>query len=616
MGITGNRPPKNRSFHHMVILFVFLIISITIGFLSTLSFLEARDEIADAYQDVMNHTDEIIRQATALVTSGWSVKDAGTDVMLASILTEYTATSGPPGASETDQEALRESIQRLYGEHAEIVLTVTHNENPPYFGEDAGSSRPGEQPPPQPDGQIVHSAYILSADGTDLIQAEVTIPHQENIPPLYLYDAVQKAQEINPGLESVRLYDAAGNQIINPGEPINTTPETLSQDIMHQILTERSDMEVTDAGSYIVTRYLYLEPDSDADPAAGIRIVEITYNLQKKVDEINSVLFFNFTTGMLGIVFGALIAITFSWYITRPVDAIVEDVAIIARGNLDHTIRATNGMEFARLEESINLMVGRLKETIERLKASEETVKEYSEHLEEKVAYRTGQLQIANEEANLYIDILLHDINNANTVTLAYLELLKESLSGEEKTFAENALIGARKSADIIKNVGTIQKTYEKKTALKPVKLDSVIRKEISRQPDVKVHYGGTDAVVCADDLLGEIFTNLIGNSRSHAGQGAEVFITVTDGGSEVKVSVEDTGPGIPDDLKPAVFERFTRGSGGAPGTVLGLYICRSLANWYGGTIQAGDRVEGQPEKGASIRFTLHKYPQDRPATH
>ncbi len=77
-----------------------------------------------------------------------------------------------------------------------------------------------------------------------------------------------------------------------------------------------------------------------------------------------------------------------------------------------------------------------------------------------------------------------------------------------------------------------------------------------------------------------------------------------------MEVSVEDTGPGIPDDLKDVVFKRFRRGKSKASGKGLGLHICRSLVTWYGGEIRAEDRVAGRSGEGAAIRFTLRKYQQ------
>jgi len=78
-----------------------------------------------------------------------------------------------------------------------------------------------------------------------------------------------------------------------------------------------------------------------------------------------------------------------------------------------------------------------------------------------------------------------------------------------------------------------------------------------------------------------------------------------------VQISVEDTGPGIPDGAKERIFDRLHRGGGRSRGTGPGLYICRLLVERYGGRIRADDRVAGRPEKAAAIRFTLKKACRD-----
>jgi signal transduction histidine kinase len=75
----------------------------------------------------------------------------------------------------------------------------------------------------------------------------------------------------------------------------------------------------------------------------------------------------------------------------------------------------------------------------------------------------------------------------------------------------------------------------------------------------------------------------------------------------EIEILVTDNGPGIPDVMKPRVFDRFaldrkTRSSYG-----LGLHIVKMLVESYGGKIRADDRIAGDPKHGAAIRFTLRK---------
>jgi signal transduction histidine kinase len=78
--------------------------------------------------------------------------------------------------------------------------------------------------------------------------------------------------------------------------------------------------------------------------------------------------------------------------------------------------------------------------------------------------------------------------------------------------------------------------------------------------------------------------------------------------GESVQVSVEDTGPGIPDRTKESIFHRFERGWAEGCGDGLGLFIVRTLIERYGGTIRVEDRVEGRPDLGAAFRFTLREF--------
>jgi signal transduction histidine kinase len=112
-----------------------------------------------------------------------------------------------------------------------------------------------------------------------------------------------------------------------------------------------------------------------------------------------------------------------------------------------------------------------------------------------------------------------------------------------------------------------------------------------------------------ADDLLSEVFANLIRNAVEFGGQEVRIAIRVEDyDGESVLVSVEDTGPGIPDPIKESIFHRFERGWVGGCGDGLGLFVVRTLVERYGGTIRVEDRVEGRPDLGAAFRFTLREF--------
>ena len=216
-------------------------------------------------------------------------------------------------------------------------------------------------------------------------------------------------------------------------------------------------------------------------------------------------------------------------------------------------------------------------------------------------------LRAAHDEANLYLDIMAHDINNANAVSLGYADLLVDMLEGKEREMVRKLRGGISRSIEILQNVSTIRRLHSHETTARPVDLDTVIRTEIAHHPDARIVYDGKPVGVMADGLLSEVFANLIGNSIKFGDPGVEISVRVEKGDETVGVSVEDTGPGVPDAVKPILFTRFARGTSSRSGKGLGLYITRTLVERYGGRVWVEDRVPGRPEEGAAFRFTLFR---------
>lgn len=98
-----------------------------------------------------------------------------------------------------------------------------------------------------------------------------------------------------------------------------------------------------------------------------------------------------------------------------------------------------------------------------------------------------------------------------------------------------------------------------------------------------------------------QILLNLVGNAINYSPAGSRVEVTVGESGAErVTISVSDEGPGISEEQRPRVFEKFERlGRDGDGGSGLGLYISQRLANAMGGELQV------ESEEGAGATFTL-----------
>ena len=111
--------------------------------------------------------------------------------------------------------------------------------------------------------------------------------------------------------------------------------------------------------------------------------------------------------------------------------------------------------------------------------------------------------------------------------------------------------------------------------------------------------------VRCAPDKVERVLLNLLANALRHTPSDGSVAVLVEPLDEEVRVTVEDTGEGLPAGQERRVFDRFWRGdrarTPGRAGAGLGLAIARGLVEAQGGRIWA----ETRPDGGARVSFTL-----------
>ncbi|XXX73829.1 ATP-binding protein [Sorangium sp. So ce134] len=128
-----------------------------------------------------------------------------------------------------------------------------------------------------------------------------------------------------------------------------------------------------------------------------------------------------------------------------------------------------------------------------------------------------------------------------------------------------------------------------------------------SQAQEKGIHLGVASAedvplVVCDRDRVLQVLSNLLSNALKVTGAQGAVTVRCEHREEHVVFSVADTGPGIPEDELPYLFERFWRGQrNGYKGTGLGLAIARELVVAHGGTIQVDSRVG----VGTTFRFTI-----------
>jgi signal transduction histidine kinase len=103
---------------------------------------------------------------------------------------------------------------------------------------------------------------------------------------------------------------------------------------------------------------------------------------------------------------------------------------------------------------------------------------------------------------------------------------------------------------------------------------------------------------------LRQVLGNLIENAVKYSPEGGEVRVSAAAANGAVQIDVRDSGPGIPHDQRARIFEKFGRvdvPGASKPGTGLGLFIARSIAEAHGGSLE----VSGGVEPGATFTLTL-----------
>jgi signal transduction histidine kinase len=228
-------------------------------------------------------------------------------------------------------------------------------------------------------------------------------------------------------------------------------------------------------------------------------------------------------------------------------------------------------------------------------------------------------LKTAKAQTELYLDLMGHDISNMNQIAMGFLELAIGSfhLDDEGRKFLEKPLEMLKNSAMLIENVRKLQKLEEGGLKYRDFDLCGVLQQVIddySHVPgrEVTIHFKPLPiCYVVANDLIKDVFSNLIGNAIKHSDPQQPITIEVrlepvTKGGKTYyKVTVEDNGPGIPDELKNRLFMRFQRGQAKTIGKGLGLYLVRTLVHDFRGTIWVEDLVPGDYTKGAKFVVLL-----------
>ena len=211
----------------------------------------------------------------------------------------------------------------------------------------------------------------------------------------------------------------------------------------------------------------------------------------------------------------------------------------------------------------------------------------------------------ARKELEVYNSLLRHDISNRLQIALGIMELIKDEEKDKElKELVKKAFDNLLSIKDLLLKLRMISRAYEIK--LKKAELDKAIKEsmeyfvDVAEEKGIKIHYNGAKAKVLADEMLSNIFSNIIENAIKHSNC-RNIYINVRENGKYYVVEIKNDGEKIPDEIKDAIFEMGVKGKG-SNGSGLGLHLVKKIVEKYGGKIEVRSN-----EKETSFELYLLK---------
>lgn len=251
-----------------------------------------------------------------------------------------------------------------------------------------------------------------------------------------------------------------------------------------------------------------------------------------------------------------------------------------------------------------------------------EQVTSYTERLEEIVESRTADLAIqtaraeeANHAKSQFLANMSHELRTPLTAIVGYSSVLADGVFGPLNEKQRDALLAITRSSDhlktLIDDVLNLARIESGKEDPEPEQLplrdlltqsyklivQTAVGKGVSLEPTA-LSDDMQDAMLYVDAKhMHQIIINLMSNAVKYTPRGGKVWLTAESVVDKIKISVRDTGVGIPPHKLAKLFERFERGedtySKNQEGTGIGLNLTRRLVELNGGRIGV-ESVEGQ----------------------
>ena len=300
-----------------------------------------------------------------------------------------------------------------------------------------------------------------------------------------------------------------------------------------------------------------------------------------------------FITGGIILLASSFFALLFSRHLLRPIRLLADATKALTQRNFGVRINVQSSDELGNLAERFNFMAKKMED------------------------YEQNQLQ--------WLSDISHELRTPLSVLIGEIEALQDGVRKADERSLKSLCEEAKHLEKLVNDLHTLSLAEAgalstKMVSMKPVSILSQAiyhfqnRIENSGMSlDLRMEPNGDELKMMGDPhRLVQLFSNLIENALVHAEKPGRLIIKQNHIKDKIYIIFEDTGPGVPEEALPRLFERLYRAdssrSRSTGGSGLGLAICKSIVGSHNGTIQAQNGDEG----GLKIEIMLPLEPNNK----
>lgn len=441
-------------------------------------------------------------------------------------------------------------------------------------------------------------------------------------------------------IDRVRMFNKSGRITFSTGDDAGQVVDTdaeacilchaAGQPMVHVDMPSRTRVFRQEDGERVLGMVtpIYNEPSCSAAachahpaPIHVLGVVDITMPLARVDGQLRGLVVRSAMMSLLSVLVVSFFVVLFARrFVQQPVRKLIAATNALGVEGLDRPLEVSADDELGELAHSFRSMQ-------ERLNASNQQIREFTETLERRVEERTARLRDA-ERKLIQSDRLAslgqlaasvaHEINNPLSGVINFGRLMQRLTAGDEvprerlpdfRNYLGHVVTETERCARIVRDLLVFAR--KSSPSHEPCDLNEIVRRTLSvinhrlelGEVTPRLHLAeGLPRATCDASQVQQIVTNLVLNAAEAMETGFVTIRTRLDAQRALVIlEVADTGPGIPPDVLPRIFDPFFSTKKEGQGTGLGLAVVYGIVQAHGGQID----VETAPGQGTTFVVQL-----------